>query len=113
QLRYLLVQEWDLDADGHHETLRLLYATPRAWLADGKEISVQHAPTAFGEVSFTVKSDLQHNKVTAQVQLPQRKTAQTSIRFRVPRGWSVTGATAGDVALKSTAAETFDITALS
>src|SRR6185436_9413927 len=50
-LRNLLVQEWDLDDDGRPETLRLLFATPRRWLEDGQILKVEHAPTAFGEVS--------------------------------------------------------------
>ena len=34
-LRYLLVQDWDLDDDGKPETLRLCFATPKRWLGDG------------------------------------------------------------------------------
>ena len=80
---------------------------------DGKEISCQRAPTAFGEVSFKVKSDLSHGKVTAEVKLPERKAKQMLIRFRVPTGWKVTGASCESADLKSTAAETFDISTLS
>ena len=32
-LRYLLIQDWDLDDDGQPETLRLLYGAPGRWLA--------------------------------------------------------------------------------
>src|SRR5207249_1602285 len=49
-LRYLLVQDWDTDEDGRPDTLRLLFATPRRWLEDGKTIVVERAPTAFGPV---------------------------------------------------------------
>ena len=35
-LRYMLVQDWDLDDDGKPETLRLAFATPKRWLEDGK-----------------------------------------------------------------------------
>ncbi len=35
-------------------TLRLLFATPKRWLEDGKTISVERAPTAFGPVSVRV-----------------------------------------------------------
>ena len=48
----MLVQDWDLDDDGVPETLRLLFATPRRWLEDGKELKVERAPTAFGPVSI-------------------------------------------------------------
>ena len=40
-LRYLLVQDYDLDDDGRAETLRLCFATPRRWLEDGKQIDVE------------------------------------------------------------------------
>src|SRR5437763_12677615 len=41
QLRYLLIQDYDTDDDGRADTLRLAFATPRAWLADGKRIAVK------------------------------------------------------------------------
>ena len=44
QLRYLLVQDWDMDDDGRAETLRLAFATPRRWLEDGKRIDVSQRP---------------------------------------------------------------------
>ena len=93
QLRYLLVQDWDMDDDGQHETLRLAFATPRAWLEDGKEIRVDRAPTAFGELSMRISSDLAHGRVTATVDLPQRNApAKTLLRLRLPRGHRVKSA---------------------
>ncbi len=84
QLRYLLVQDYDTDDDGSPDTLRLCFATPRRWLEDGKEIVVERAPTRFGKVSFRVKSDLKHNRVTADVDLPARAAARTLLRLRLP-----------------------------
>src|SRR5437899_4229338 len=46
-LRYLLVQDLDLDDDGIPETLRLFFATPRRWMQDGRRIRMDRAPTAF------------------------------------------------------------------
>jgi hypothetical protein len=90
QLRYLLVQDWDMDGDGKIETLRLGYATPRRWLEDGKEVVVERAPTAFGEVSFRVTSELKEGKVRAEVQMPARDAPKTTLlRFRVPEGYRV------------------------
>ena len=43
-LRYLLIQDFDLDNDGAPQTLRLAFATPRAWLCDGATIKVARAP---------------------------------------------------------------------
>ena len=40
-LRYLLVQDWDLDDDGRPETLRLLDAIPPRWLADGQTLAAE------------------------------------------------------------------------
>src|SRR5205814_4759040 len=72
QLRYLLVQDLDLDDDGQPETLRLAFATPRGWLADGKEIRVSGAQTAFGEMGFAIRSDLSQGKVVAEMTMPPR-----------------------------------------
>src|SRR5439155_862255 len=55
-LRYLLIQDWDLDDDGTPETLRLCDAIPPRWLDNGKEVMVTGAPSAFGGVSFHVVS---------------------------------------------------------
>jgi len=94
-LRNLLVQDWDLDDDGRPETLRLLHATPKRWLEDGKTIKVERAPTGFGEVSVTVESKLSAGVVIAEVSLPSRQPPQKSLlRIRVPDGWQVTGAEA-------------------
>jgi hypothetical protein len=89
QLRFLLVQDLDLDDDGQPETLRLAFATPRGWLRDGKEIRVAGAPTAFGEMGFTIRSDLSRGKVVAEITPPPRKPARTLIRFRLPTGWRI------------------------
>jgi len=89
-LRYMLVQDWDLDDDGKPETLRLGFATPRRWLEDGKTIKVERAPTAFGPVSVKLASRLAEGKVMAEVELPQRNLpARALLRVRLPAGWQV------------------------
>ena len=99
-LRNLLVQDDDSDSDGAPDTLRLLFATPRAWLEDGKTIRVEHAPTAFGPVSILAKSDLSHGKVTVQITPAPRATKATKLRVRLPDGWKVTGASIAGEAIK-------------
>jgi hypothetical protein len=95
-LRNLLVQDWDLDDDGEPETLRLLFATSRRWLEDGKQITVDHAPTAFGPVSLDAHSRLSAGHVAVTIQLPERNPPKHAfVRARVPDGWRVTGATFG------------------
>jgi hypothetical protein len=92
-LRNLLVQDWDLDDDGEPETLRLLFATSKRWLADGEELVVRQAPTAFGPVSVAAESRLSAGRVTMTVQLPDRNPARHCyLRARVPDGWRVSGA---------------------
>jgi hypothetical protein len=105
QLRYLLVQDYDLDDDGRAETLRLGFATPRRWLEDGKEISIGRAPTQFGEVSFRIKSDLADGEVTADVQLPPRAPKRILLRLRLPAGWTIDSAN-----VPSIGPETLDLT---
>ncbi len=112
QLRYLLVQDFDLDDDGRPETLRLAFGTPRRWLQDGQEIGVTAAPTAFGEVSFSIHSDLAQQRVEAEVSLPKLKPARTLLRFRLPDGWRLKSATSRERAL-TVAGETVDLTGLS
>jgi hypothetical protein len=112
-LRCLLVQDWDLDDDGVPETLRLLFATPKRWLEDGKEINIERAPTAFGPVSIRVQSRLREGKVVAELDLPQRNPAkQTLLRIRVPDGWAATSAKVGEAQFKVDVLGTVDISTL-
>jgi hypothetical protein len=115
QLRYLLVQDWDLDLDGEAETLRLAFATPRGWLKDGQKISITNAPTAFGEVSYTIESKLNSGAIEASIDLPQRSQPKTTLlRFRLPDGKKLASATAGEKQLKiADDGETIDLTGLS
>jgi len=85
-LRYMLVQDYDLDNDGRADTLRLCFATPRRWLENGKQIDVERAPTQFGDVTFHIKSDVSNGRVTADVDLPPRDRQRTLLRFRLPDG---------------------------
>jgi len=112
-LRNLLVQDLDLDEDGQPDTLHLLFATPKRWLADGQTILVERAPTAFGPVSVRVKSKLSQGKVTADVDLPQRNPPrQTKLRIRVPDGWRVTSAQVDGRALEVDGQGTVDLSPL-
>jgi hypothetical protein len=112
-LRYALVQDWDLDDDGQPETLRLLFATPRRWLNDGQTLKVERAPTAFGEISVRVRSNLSQGEVIAEVEPPQRQSPkQTLLRIRLPEGWQITSAQAGAQQLKADAQGTVNISEL-
>ena len=94
--------------------LRLLFATPRRWLEDGKKIAVERAPTAFGPVSVSIQSHLSRGEVIADVALPEREMPKrTLLRARVPEGWRVRGAKAGDRAMRVDERGTVDLTGLS
>jgi len=108
-LRYLLVQDYDMNDDGKPETLRLFFATPRQWLEDGKTIRIEHAPTAFGEVSVVMRSKLNSGQVIAEVTAPSHAPERMLLRARVPRGWRVVGAKAGGKALSVKSGDVVDI----
>ncbi|HEY8688774.1 MAG TPA: hypothetical protein VIM07_06020 [Chitinophagaceae bacterium] len=113
QLRSMLVQDYDLDNNGEPETLRLLFATPRRWLENGKIISVERAPTSFGEVSVRVESKLALGEVIANVSVPEKNTAKrTLLRIRLPQNWKINSAQVGLRKLKVDAAGTVDISTL-
>ncbi|PYJ05819.1 MAG: hypothetical protein DME25_07775 [Verrucomicrobia bacterium] len=104
-LRYLLVQDWDLDDDGKPETLRLCFATPKRWLSDGK--------TIFGPISLVIRSRLSRGEVIANVDLPARNSPQqVLLRIRVPDGWRVISAKAGRRRLTVDERGTVDISVL-
>jgi hypothetical protein len=67
----------------------LCLATPRRWLADGCDIKVDRAPTAFGDVSMKIHSDLKHKRLDADLMLPASQPDRTLIRFRLPDGYRV------------------------
>jgi hypothetical protein len=98
-LRYLLIQDWDLDEDGWPDTLRLLYGAPGRWLKDGAKITVERAPTMFGEVSFSVESRLAKGEVRIAVSPPKHRPRTMLVRAPLPAGWGVAGARIGKTVL--------------
>jgi hypothetical protein len=98
-LRNLLVQDWDADDDGKPDTLRLLFATPRPWMDQGKVIKLHRAPTAFGEVSLEVHSRLEQGEIVVRAVLPPRPAKRILLRARVPAGWEATAASLGNRSL--------------
>lgn len=79
-LRTMLLRE-----DG--ETLRLGEAVPRAWLADGKRVAVTGAPTRFGTVSYTIRSNTKAGRIEVRLAAPPGKPAQIVLHLRHPEGW--------------------------
>jgi hypothetical protein len=109
-LRSLLVQDLDIDEDGRPDTLRLLFATPRRWLEDGKKLRVERAPTAFGPISVSIESRLAQGEVISKVALPERNPVQrVLLRARLPEGWRATSADVAGAEVKLDEQGTVDL----
>lgn len=91
-LRYLLIQDWDLDDDGRPETLRLLFGAPGRWLENGLACRVKDAPTAFGPISFAIESHLDNGEVIMALDAPPRPIDRWLVRLPLPPGWKVDAA---------------------
>jgi hypothetical protein len=103
------VQDRDSDDDGRPDTLRLLFATPRPWLEQGKVIKLHRAPTAFGEVSLDVCSRLEQGEIAVRAVLPPRPAKRILLRARVPAGWEVTAASLNNRSLPVDGGGTVDL----
>jgi hypothetical protein len=67
------------------EGLTLGQATPRAWLADGKRITVAGAPTRFGPVNLRIESAAAAGHITAVVEFTsERRPPVVVVRLRHP-----------------------------
>ena len=83
-LRLMLVHETTA-RNGRPVGLELAFATPRAWLADGKSIAVRGAPTSFGPLSYELVAG--DGRIDGTVELPSRRPPQSvKLRLRVPSG---------------------------
>jgi hypothetical protein len=85
--RNLLVME-----DG--QSLWIARATPRAWLEQGKKVTIKNAPTYFGTLAYEIVSDVDNGKITATVEIPNRNPPKSVIvRFRHPKSMPIQSAT--------------------
>ena len=80
-LRLLLVHETRA-ADGTPDGLELAFATPRAWLGDGKTIRVRGAPTSFGPVSY----EISRRGAAVHVAIVAPAAPSLRLRLRLPAG---------------------------
>ncbi len=93
--RNLLLHELDDD-----RTLFIGPAVPRAWLTDGKRITIERAPTYFGPVHVQIASAAASGRITANVEFLSSRRPQTLlVRLRHPekrmlRSVTVNGANA-------------------
>lgn len=109
-LRYLMIQDWDLNDDGKPETLRLLDAIPPRWLRDGAKLRIEKAPSAFGETSIAVSSDLKAGRVEVELQSPPRPVAKWTLRLPDPPGYTISDVKVGAASLKRDADGRVDLT---
>jgi hypothetical protein len=87
RFRNLLVME-----DG--QDLWLARGTPKAWLEQGQTIRVARAPTMFGDVAYSIDSDVDHGQIRATVTVPERGRAnQILLRLRHPQSRPIRGVT--------------------
>jgi hypothetical protein len=80
-LRLMLIHE-TTDESGAPTGLELAYATPRAWLSDGKAIRVRDAPTSFGRISFSIARRGRAVRVTVD----PPAAPELRLRLRLPAG---------------------------
>ncbi|HUJ31609.1 MAG TPA: hypothetical protein VLY23_10040 [Candidatus Acidoferrum sp.] len=86
--------------DPDQPILWLAKATPRAWLAQSQKISVEDAPTRFGNVSYDIRSNVGEGKISAVVRLPEGYAATTKLRVRAPEGKTMRAVTLNGAAWK-------------
>ncbi len=87
-LRWMLVFE-DPDAD------RLYFgrAIPHAWIAAGKPIGIEQAPTRWGRVDYRIETR-GVKQLTAVIDLPEKEQpAELQVSFRMPAEKSIAGLT--------------------
>jgi hypothetical protein len=80
-LRLALVHE-RRGSRGEPIGLDLAFATPRAWLSDGRTIRALQAPTSFGPVSYVIR----RRGDAVQVDLDAPAAPDLRLRLRLPRG---------------------------
>jgi hypothetical protein len=85
--------------------LDLAFSTPRAWLADGKQIDVHAAPTSFGKVSYTLARS--GSTIDGTLVLPAN--AHVRLRFRVPAGERLLRVLVGSTPVAADRAGTIDL----
>jgi hypothetical protein len=85
-LRLMLVHETH-NVDGAPTGIDLAFATPRSWLAPGRTVSVDNAPTGFGRVSYAIHSLPGH--IDVMVDAPRAKSLR--LRLRLPPGTELRG----------------------
>jgi hypothetical protein len=73
--------------DSDSERLYLCRGVPRQWLASGRSIDIQQAPTRWGRVSVNLKTTPETKTIVGRVELERLGAPREfHLRFRLPRG---------------------------
>ncbi len=93
---FLMQTRWMLWLE-EGDALRLLGAIPRAWLAHGQTIRLQGVKSYFGPLWAEVESDLQRNRITAEIRVESdRRPAALYVRLPHPQGRRAASCAGGD-----------------
>ena len=78
--RWMLVLE-----DSDEDRLHLAKGVPRQWVASGRRIGIEQAPTRWGRVSFTLQTKLETGAVAGQVEFAGAKApSEVNFKLRLP-----------------------------
>ncbi|MBQ7727773.1 MAG: hypothetical protein IJT60_04245 [Clostridia bacterium] len=76
------------------ECLWITRGCPISWLEQGEVIAAEDAPTIYGDISFTIVSDVDNGQVRAEIDIPTRESVPAlKIRFRHPDGNTIRSVT--------------------
>jgi len=93
---FLMQTRWMLYLE-EGAALRLLPGVPRAWLEDGKRITISNAASYFGPFSLEVISEVDESRITARVTCTtDRKPKTVTLRLPHPDGRRAVRASGGD-----------------
>jgi hypothetical protein len=85
--------------DSDEDRLYLAKGVPRQWVASGKKIGIERAPTRWGPVSFTLQSKLETKIVKGEVELLGTKVPEeVYFKVRLPAERSLRSVTVNGVA---------------
>jgi hypothetical protein len=88
-VRWMLVLE-----DSDEDRVYLAKGVPREWVASGKDIGIEHAPTRWGSISFNLAAKPGSKSVVGHVELNGEKApAEIHFKLRLPLETPVRGVT--------------------
>lgn len=94
-VRWMLVLE-----DSDEDRLYFGKGLPHAWVASGKQIRIEQAPTRWGRVNFKMQTDLAKKAVAATVELAHAGAPkELQVKFRLPRQNAVRSVTVNERAV--------------